>query len=157
MSYQKKYTNQEAISKLQKYCAYQDRCHQEINIKLYEWGFPKDDRDEIIVKLIEDNFLNEERFARSFTRGKFKIKKWGKQKIKYQLKQKGIGDKLIEIAQEEIEEGEYFTVLEDLIKKKYKSINDNNKFSKQNKVVNYMFSRGFEPELVWKYINKLKF
>ena len=79
----KKYTNRDAAIKLMKYCSYQERCHQEVNKKLYDWGFYKDDRDEIIVRLIEENFINEERFARAFTRGKFNIKKWGKQKITY--------------------------------------------------------------------------
>jgi regulatory protein len=73
----KKYSNSEALQKLMKYCAYQERCHQEVNQKLFDWGFLPEDRDEIIVRLIQENFINEERFARAYCRGKFRQNKMG--------------------------------------------------------------------------------
>lgn len=154
MTERKKYTPKQALLKIQHYCAYQDRCHQDVNKKLYDWGLNRDERDEIIVALIEENFLNEERFARSFARGKFRIKSWGKQKIRYELLSKGIGEKLIQIALTEISEEEYLVCLKKELKKKADKINDRNKFSARQKLATYLFNRGFEPELVWDEIKK---
>ncbi len=104
----KKYISQaEALQKLQRYCAYQDRCHSEVRSKLLDLGIYGDELEEIIAELITDNFLNEERFARSYARGKFNIKKWGRHRIKQELKRRQITDYCLRKAMEEIEETDY--------------------------------------------------
>ena len=121
MRVQKKYNNADALARLMKYCAYQERCHFEIERKLYEWGFrDEESRGNIILKLLEYDFLNEERFARAFVRGKYKIKKWGRQKIIYELKQRKISDNLITIVMTEINDDIYRSNLKALIEKKSK-------------------------------------
>ena len=152
----KKYTNREAAIKLMKYCSYQERCHQEVNKKLYDWGFYKDDRNEIIVRLIEGNFINEERFAKAFTRGKFNIKKWGKQKITYALKQKQISDNLIKIALKEIDNENYKKTLKNVLIKKSKLIKEKNNFIKNKKLAQFVINKGYESDVVWEEIRKFE-
>jgi regulatory protein len=113
----KKLTEGEAYKKILKYCAYQERCHKEVESKLYEFGLYKSEVGNIMVKLIEQNFLNEERFARSFVRGKFRHLQWGKNKITYQLKLKGINERLIAIAMKEISYEDYTTTIINIIDK----------------------------------------
>ncbi|MBT5530922.1 MAG: RecX family transcriptional regulator [Cytophagia bacterium] len=153
----KKYSNSEAFQKLMKYCAYQERCHQEVNMKLYDWGFYKDDRNEIIVRLIQENFINEERFARAYCRGRFRQKHWGKLKIAQGLKQKGVSSKLIEIAFEEISDDEYLNTLQTILIKKSKSVKETNEFKRNSKISYYAISRGFESALVFDQLKLIKF
>jgi regulatory protein len=106
----KKYISKDdALLKLQAYCAYQDRCHSEVRSKLLDLGIYGDDLEDIIVALIEDNFLNEERYARSYARGKFRIKQWGRLRIRRELKFRKISDYCIRKAMEEIDENDYHT------------------------------------------------
>ena len=137
-----------------KYCSYQDRCHKEVELKLHEWGIWGEDRDEIIYDLMRHDFLNEERFARSYVRGKFKIKKWGRVKIKQGLKEKGITDNLVRIAMNEIEEDLYFNTLKLELEKKQKSISELNVFIRNKKVAEHLIRRGYEAALVWEYLKK---
>ena len=97
-------SKEEALAKIQRYCAYQVRCHQEVRTRLLDMGVYADWLEEIIVQLIEENFLNEERFARSFARGKFRIKQWGRNRIRQELKKRNISAYCIRMAMEEIEE-----------------------------------------------------
>lgn len=148
----KKYSNSEAFQKLMKYCAYQERCHQEVKNKLYEWGFYSEDIDEIIVRLIDENFINEERFARAYCRGKFRQKKWGRLKIIQGLKQKGISANLVKLALTEIEEEGYLQNLNYLIQKKSKLLKDKDSYKRNYKLANYAISKGYEGDLVWEVI-----
>ena len=150
----KKYNNQEATTRLERYCAYQERCHRELDEKLQSWGFPYQDRAEVIVRLIERGFLNEERFARAYVRGKFRQKQWGRMKIRQGLKQKFISDKLISMAMEEIDEQDYVNTLKSLIDKKTKLIKEKNAFIKNQKLAQYVYSKGFETELFWDLIRE---
>ena len=112
----------DALTRLQRYCAYQDRCHQEVRNKLLELGIFGDDLEEIIYDLIQENFLNEERYARSFARGKFRIKKWGRNRIRQELKMRNISDYCLRKAMTEIEENQYLNVLREVLRKKDNSL-----------------------------------
>ena len=145
----------EALEKLKKYCAYQDRCHQEIRTKLINLGIYGDDLEEIIAELIAENFLNEERFARSFARGKFRMRHWGKVRIKNELKFRKISEYCIRKAMNEIEEDAYFKTLEEVIQKKARQIRESDPFKAKNKIAKYAIGRGFETELVWKMVKTM--
>ncbi|MCX6230788.1 MAG: regulatory protein RecX [Bacteroidetes bacterium] len=137
-----------AILKAQQYCAYQERCQQEVRDKLYEWGLHQNDVEQIIVELIELNFINEERFAIQFAGGKFRIKKWGKLKIKNALKFKKISPYCIRKALELIDDKEYMECLHDLLKKKAARITEKNKYKRFSSIAAFAVSKGYEPELV---------
>lgn len=152
----KKYlTKQEGLQKLQRYCAYQDRCHQEVRSKLIELGIYGDDLEEIIVELIEENFLNEERFARSYARGKFRFKCWGRIKITRELKMRKISDYLIRKALEEIPETDYQQELYQFLERKLPLIKAKNDFERKQKLAAYAQRRGFESEYIWQTVNEL--
>jgi regulatory protein len=152
----KKLTPSQAIIKAQMSCAYQERCQQEMRDKLYEWGLFSNDVENIIANLITDNFLNEERFAKAFAGGKFRIKKWGRVKIKIELKKKKISDYCIKKGLQEIDEKEYQKTLEDLILKRLKENPKGKEQVRNYKAAQYVMSRGFEGDLVWDILNKLK-
>ena len=147
------YTVEEAKRKLESYCIYQDRCHKEIDQKLFEMGMIKEANEVIILHLIEHNFLNEERFAKSYARGKFKIKKWGKQRIIRELKLREISKYNIEKALLEIDQKEYMDTLLEIIVKKNESISENDTFKKRKKIVDFLLRRGFESFLVFDMVN----
>ncbi len=150
---QKKYVSKEmALDKLQRYCVYQDRCHQEVRSKLLDLGIYGDDLEDIIVELISDNFLNEERFARSYARGKFRFKRWGRMRIRQELKRRAISDYCLRKGMEEIEEEEYQRVLQEVTEKKWNSTKAPNDFQRRSKVAKYVINRGFESSLVWEIL-----
>lgn len=126
------YTLKQAVEKLKKYCAYQERCHQEVRNKFYEIGLRDSEIEEGICILIEENYLNEERFAQAYSRGKFRIKKWGKYKIIQGLRSKGISEPCIKKSLAEIDPQEYLATYNELVEKKGK---------------NYAISKGFEGNL----------
>ena len=126
----------------------------EVRNKLFEWGVPGSSRDEIISELITQGFLNEERFARAFTGGKFRIKSWGRIKIAHALESKGLTPNCIRAGMQEIDESEYLETLKALILKKCEQINAENPYVLNDKVANCMIQKGFEPELVWKLIKE---
>lgn len=142
-------STEKAISKAQKYCAYQERSQQEVRDKLYSWGLHKKDVENIISHLISENFLKEERFASAFAGGKFRIKKWGRNKIKIALEQKKVSDPLIKKALKEISDKEYEKTLKEILASKAKTITETNPFKRNYKLASYAISRGYEPELVW--------
>ena len=129
------FTVEEAKRKLEKYCIYQDRCHQEIEKKLYEMRMIPEACELIILHLMAHDFLNEERFSKSFARGKFRIKKWGKQRVIRELKQRGISKYNIETALKEIDPNEYLIVLHDLVLKKWNSIDEKHIYKKKKKTI----------------------
>lgn len=150
----KKYTSKaDAEAKLKRYCAYQERCHQEVRSKLLELGVFGHTLEEVIATLIEENFLNEERFARSFARGKFRIKQWGRVRIRRELALRNISDYCLRKAMEEIEEAEYRKVLVGLFEKYEAAISWENAFDRKQKLARHAIQRGFEPELVWALLN----
>lgn len=148
-------TKEDALAKMQRYCAYQDRCHQEVRSRLLDMGVYGDWLEEIILKLIEENFLNEERFARSFARGKFRIKQWGRNRILQELKQRNISGYCIRKALEEIDERDYRRTLETLLLKKAETLPEEGPFNRNNKLARYAVGRGFEAELTWQAIGDL--
>lgn len=151
---QKKYVSKaDALVKLQRYCAYQERCHQEVRSKLLDLGIYGDDLEEIIAALIQENFLNEERFARSFARGKFRVKKFGRDRIRGELKLRKISDYCIRKAMTEIEEADYLRTLHEVIEKKSNSLMEEDEFARKGKVAKYAIGRGFESKLVWEILN----
>ncbi len=150
----KKLTPNQALIKAQMSCAYQERCQQEMRDKLYEWGLHSNEVENIIADLISTNFLNEERFAKAFAGGKFRIKKWGKVKIKIELKKRKISDYCIRKGLAEIDEKEYINTLKDVLSKKLKE-NAKGKIQIRNyKAAQYAQSRGFEGDLIWDIIKQ---
>ena len=150
----KKYYSQEAaLLKLQSYCAYQERCHDEVMSKLFELGIYGEKADEIAAQLISDNFLNEERFAISYARGKFRIKRWGKVRIKQELKLRHIPEYSIRKALQAIDtEGGYVETLKTVIRSKSKDYEGD--VQKKQKLAAHAMRKGFEPDLVWEVLNK---
>jgi regulatory protein len=149
------YTVEEAKRKLEKYCIYQDRCHKEIEQKLSELEMIQEAKDLIIMHLIEHEFINEERYAKSFARGKFRIKKWGKQRIIKELKFKGISEYNVKSALKEINEEEYFKTLKSLARKKFDSVSEKNSYKKSQKITNFLLYRGFENNLVYEVVKEV--
>lgn len=152
---QKTYTVDEAQKRLEHYCAYQERCHKEVSQKLYEMRMIPEARDKIIVHLLQHNFLNEERFARAFVRGKFRIKKWGKQRLQLELKRKDINKTIIAIALKEIDSEDYHNTFNALAEKKLGTIKETNAQKKRKKLADYLFYRGWESHLVYDKIREL--
>ncbi|SEB55755.1 regulatory protein [Maribacter dokdonensis] len=151
----KGYTVQEATKKIESYCAYQDRCHKEVVSKLKDMGMIPLAIDTIIAQLIEDRFLNEERFAKSFARGKFNIKKWGKNRIVRELKFKDISKYNITTALKEIKPEAYSTTLDHLAKKRLDQITETNTQKRRKKLADYLLYRGWESHLVYEKLQEL--
>ncbi len=145
-----------ALDRIKSYCALQDRCQWDVLQKLNEWGLQQATKDHILELLITDKFVDEERFATSFCRGKFKIKNWGKRKIITALKRKNISTICINIGLQEIDDNEYNQVLEKLFYQKKDSLKDKNLFTRKTKIASFLIQRGFESNLVWDKIRKLK-
>ena len=142
-------SNEIALSKLQQYCVYQDRCHSEVRTKLLSLKVYGDDLEMIISELIQDRYLDEERFAKSFARGKFNMKKWGRGKITMHLKQKQVSPYCIKKGMQEIDETEYLSELQRIYEKKLAACNDNNSYICKQKAMKYCISRGYESGLVY--------
>lgn len=148
MLYKKHLSKEQALQKLKHYCGYQERCHSEVKQKLYDLGVWKKEHDEIIATLIEQGYLNEERFAIAFAGGRFRIKQWGRVKIKYELKQKQVSDYSIRKALKQINEDEYILVLQKVAEEKYASLKNDQYLIRKKKTMDYLMQRGFEGELV---------
>jgi regulatory protein len=149
----KKYTPSQAFAKICKWCAYQERCQQEVRTKLYDYGIYNEDVENIIVQLINDNFINEERFAIAYAGGKFRQLGWGKVKIKHALKFKAISDYCIKKALAQIADDEYLKMLQKIITKRIKEEKINDPIQKKFKIISYAMSRGFEKELILEVLN----
>ena len=144
-----KYSLLEAKLKIEAWCAYQERCDQELRKKLHSWNMHYEDIDVLISDLITNNFLNEERFAEAFVSGKFRIKKWGKVKIKQHLKQKNISDYSIKKGLSQIDDDEYYQTLEMLFTKKSNMVSGKTIWEKKAKVKRYLYNKGFESDLIY--------
>lgn len=150
------FTLKEALQKLEHFCAYQERCHEEVVSKLYSLKMTSDEIDAIIVKLIEDNFLNETRFACSFARGKHRIKHWGKIRITNELKARQISSTNINLALKEISPEEYFETFENLAERCWNNSTESNTLKKRKKFCDYMLRRGYESNLVYEKVKELE-
>jgi regulatory protein len=142
----------EALAKIYSYCAYQERSHKEVKNKLYEYGLCETEVEELLTRMITEGFLNEERFAKAFAGGKFRIKKWGRLKIVNELEAQGLTKKCIQKGLNEIDPGDYRKTLKDLVKKKATQVTESNIFKKRDKVARYLISKGYEPEQVWEMV-----
>jgi regulatory protein len=149
MSGRKWISKTDGLKKLERYCAYQDRCHQEVRSKGLDIGLYGDELEEVIATLIENNFLNEERFARSFARGKFRMKKWGRVRIRQELKMRKISAYCIRKGLEEIEEDQYLKTLDEIIGKRSERHPGIPAYQQRKKVVDYLLRRGYEVALSW--------
>ncbi|MNK40249.1 recombination regulator RecX [compost metagenome] len=144
----KSYTVEEAQKKLEHYCSYQERCHDEVIQKLKSYNIIPQAIDLIVVHLIDNNFLNEERFACSFARGKFRIKHWGKRRITNELKARNISKYNIDRALKEITPDEYLETFHTIADKQWETVNEGNILKKKKKVMDYLLRKGFESSLV---------
>jgi regulatory protein len=148
----KRFSPTEALAKIQHYCAYQERSHKEVKTKLYHYGLYESQVDEIMSQLITDGFLNEERFAKAFAGGKFRMKKWGKLKIRNELEFLGLTKNCIQRGLKEIEAADYSKTLKALIKKKSAEVKEENLFKKRDKIARFAIGKGYEPDMVWEYV-----
>lgn len=155
MQAQKSYSVEEAVRKMEYYCSYQERCHTEVLQKLKSMQLIPEAIDLIVVHLLHHNFLNEERFAKAFVNGKFKIKKWGKYRITQELKRKDITKNLINNALKEITDSEYLQTFNALAEKKAASIKETNLQKKKKKLADYLLYRGWESHLVYDKVNEV--
>lgn len=145
----KYHTPEQALIKIRDWCAYQERCQQEARDKLYDYGLKTDDVENIIAQLVNENFINEERFAIAFAGGKFRIKKWGRVKIKQELKAKRVSDYCIKKGLAVIDGTEYINTLKKVLALKAKSITEKNFLKKKQKLVRYALSKGYEQDLIF--------
>lgn len=148
-------TYAEALKKTEYYCAYQERCHQEVHEKLQSFHLSAAEIDLALVHLIEHNFLNEERFACAFARGKHRIKKWGKIRIVNELKFRNISKYNIDKALKQIPEEAYLATFHDLAEKHWQSLPEDNSLKKRSKFCDYLLRRGWESQLVYEKLNAL--
>ncbi|AXB55750.1 regulatory protein RecX [Flavobacterium fluviale] len=150
------FTIKEALQKLEHFCAYQERCHEEVVSKLYSLKMTADEIDVIIVQLIEGNFLNESRFACSFARGKHRMKHWGKIRITNELKARHISSTNITLALKEISAEEYFETFENLAERCWNNLTESNVLKKRKKFCDYMLRRGYESNLIYEKVKELE-
>jgi regulatory protein len=151
----KKLTPADALAGIQRYCAYQERSHQEVKRKLFDYGLPSDEVDVLLVRLITEGFLNEERFAKAFAGGKFRMKKWGRLKIEHELEHRGLTKNCIVRGINEIDASDYRKIMNELISKRVEQTPETNIFKKRNKVARFVIAKGYEPDLVWEAVKEL--
>jgi len=151
----KSHTVEEALQKLMHFCAYRDRSQKEVEDKLDNLRMIPEAKEKIIITLMQENFLNEERFARSFVRGKFRIKKWGRIKITQELKKREISSPIIKLGLTEIKESDYRKTLYELAEKKEEKITDPNPYKKKKKLADHLLRKGYESQLVFDCINDI--
>lgn len=145
----------EARTKIRRYCAYQERSHQEVRNKLYSYGLRSSDVDEIMTDLITEGFLNEERFAKAFAGGKFRMKKWGRMRITNALESKGVSANCIRIGLKEIDNESYLSTLRSLLREKMQTLDGENPFVLRDRMATFAIGKGYEPELVWDEVRRL--
>lgn len=155
MQHSQNLTLPEATKKLERYCAYQERCHMEVVHKLRDMGMIPEAIDLIVGHLIQEGYLNEERFARSYARGKFSIKKWGRNRIVMELKARQISVFNIRAALQEIDPGEYRDTLDALAEKRLGQLRESNPLKKKRKLADYLLYRGWEQQLVQDKVREL--
>lgn len=145
----------EIQNKLERYCIYQERCHLEVRQKMAGMKLSRETKERVLLHLLQNDFLNETRFAQAYARGKFHIKKWGKQRITNELKQRQISEINIKIALKEIEETDYQNTFDQLALRRLSQITEKDKYKKRKKLADYLLYRGWESELVYRKITEL--
>jgi regulatory protein len=153
MQQKKSFTVDELQKKMEYYCVYQDRCHQEVERKMTEYQLIPEAKEKILLHLMQHNFLNEERFSRSFARGKFRIKNWGKQRIVRELKNKNISNYNIKSALKEINEDEYLQTIYRITENRNNSITEKNIYKRKKKLQDFLLGKGYEYDLIFKTVN----
>jgi regulatory protein len=149
-------TPEQAFLKLKHFCSYQERCHADVKEKLYSFGLRKAEVEQLISRLIEENYLNEERFAQLFAGGYFRQKKWGINKIVYALRQKKVSEYNIKKGLKEIDREAYEAVAEKLVANKWASLKGEQYINRQAKTMAYLLQKGYESELIQRLIQKIK-
>lgn len=155
MKLKKSFTVDEIKKKLEHYCVYQDRCHKEVETKMKEYLLIPEAKEIIFLHLMQHNFLNEERFSKSFARGKFRIKNWGKQRITRALKSKNISAYNIKTALKEIEEEEYLQTIYRITDSRNNSITEKNIYKRKKKLQDFLIRKGYEYDLIFKTVNEV--
>ena len=155
MNSKKSYTVQEIQQKIAQYCVYQDRCHKEVEEKIKSYDLIPEAREMILLNLMKDNFLNEERFAKSFARGKFRIKHWGKNRIVNELKMRDISAYNIKTALKEIDEKEYLKTIYTITEKRNTIISETNHYKRKKKLIDFLLRKGFETDLIFKVVDEV--
>ncbi|MCI2229263.1 RecX family transcriptional regulator [Polaribacter sp. MSW13] len=155
MVQKKSFTVDEIKRKLEQYCVYQDRCHKEVEQKMREYNLIPEAKELILLSLMKDNFLNEERFAKSFARGKFRIKSWGKQRIVRELKFRDISTYNIKTALKEIDEKEYISTIYRISENRNEVISEPNIYKRKKKLIDFLMRKGFENGLIFKTVNDI--
>jgi len=151
----KVFTVDEIKRKLEQYCVYQDRCHKEVEQKMREYNLIPEAKEMILLSLLQDNFLNEERFAKSFARGKFRIKHWGKQRIVRELKFRDISSYNIKTALKEIDEQDYLKTIYSITEKRNEAISEPNIYKRKRKLIDFLMRKGYENELIYKTVDEV--
>jgi regulatory protein len=151
----KRYSPEQAYVRICKYCAYQERSHKEVRNKLFTYGLYPSEVEQALTRLITDGFLNEERFAKAFAGGKFRMKKWGKKKISRALEAHGVSPRCIQRGLKEIDDPNYSKTLKSLLTKKIAALNEPNAFKKMHKAATFAIGKGYEPDLVWVLVKEL--
>lgn len=152
MSKKKVYTVDEITQKLEYFCAYQDRCHKEVEQKMREFSLIPAAKELILLHLMQHDFLNEERFSKSFARGKFSIKKWGKQRIVRELKFREISNYNIKTALKEIGEDDYLVTITTLAKRRNEQITASDFYKRKKKLTDFLIRKGYEYDLIYKIV-----
>jgi len=153
MQKKKSYTVDELQKKMEYYCVYQDRCHQEVERKMNEHQLIPEAKEKILLHLMQHDFLNEERFSKSFARGKFRIKNWGKQRIIRELKTKNISNYNINSALKEIDDEDYLETIYRITKNRNHTITENNIYKRKKKLQDFLLRKGYEYDLIFKIVN----
>lgn len=143
------------LTKAAKYCAFQERCSSELEEKLKLWGAAKDDAQKVIDQMIHENYIDHQRFASAFVRGKFNNNKWGKNKISMELKMRKIDEEMIAMALEEIDEKEYLHTLKKLATEKSEQLKTNDLYIKKQKTFRYLYGKGYEEDRIKKVIESI--
>ena len=151
----KEYSFEELLHKAASYCSISEHCISEVEDKLTSWCVSCDEKAKIIAQLIAEDFINEKRFCKFFVKDKFRFNKWGKIKISYALKQKGLSNELIEHALATIDDGEYEEMLASILKTKLTTIKYEFEYEKQGKLYNFAQSRGFESQVINRVIRSI--
>ena len=155
MLQKKKLTPDQGWQRAKLYCAYQERSHVETKEKLYSFGLPREEVEQIIARLIDEDYLNEERFASAFARGKFRMKHWGRVKIRYELKQKYISELCIKKVMKEIDEEEYLKTLEKLTEEKLEELRqEKDILTRKKKVLSYLLQKGYERDIIFSFFKE---
>ncbi len=153
--YKKTFTPQQAHQKIKHFCAYQERCHSEVKEKLYDYGLRKSEVEQILSQLIEEDYLNEERFAEQFAGGRFRMKKWGRVKIRYELKQRQVSEYCIRKGMKVIDEEDYYRTLQQLFEQKSRELKgEKNQFIRKRKLQDYLLQKGYETEHIRELLNR---